>query len=288
MAYQDYVGQMTMLNKILDTMNFFSVACFMSVTLMASNTLAHSQDATAPEDSAAVVRSLNALQWQQLEEGLQVIRATTEDGVEVKAFKVSPDNFSFSIELQNDQTGSRVKDVAEAAGAVVAINAGFFASTGSSLYSVGYLRLNGDVKSKGWESSGGILSFRPDGIKLTPTHEGIPGGDFDVIQSKPMLIEPGGKWAMGSNSGLAKPRTILCTLDDGDVILLTVTRFGLTLYEAGWIMRSKEEGGFFDCDAALAFDGGRSTQVWYSGDDKFSSSGISPVHNFFVVRQKED
>lgn len=92
---------------------------------------------------------------------------------------------------------------------------------------------------------------------------------------------------MGSNSGLAKPRTILCTLDDGDVILLTVTRFGLTLYEAGWLMRSKEEGGFFGCDAALAFDGGRSTQVWYSGDEKYSSSGISPVHNFFVVRQKE-
>lgn len=278
---------MNMLNKILDTMNSLSVACFMSVTLMVSNTLAHSQDATAPEGSAAVVRSLNALQWQVLEEGLQVIRATTEDGVEVKAFRISPDNFSFSIELQNDETGSRVKDVAEAAGAVVAINAGFFASTGTNLYSVGYLRLKGDVKSKGWDSSGGILSLRPDGIKLTPTHQGIPGGDFDVIQSKPMLIEPGGKWAMGSNSGLAKPRTILCTLDDGDVILLTVTRFGLTLYEAGWLMRSKEEGGFFGCDAALAFDGGRSTQVWYSGDEKYSSSGISPVHNFFVVRQKE-
>lgn len=279
---------MNILDKILDTMNALRVACFMSVTLMASSTLAHSEDATTPEDSAAVIRSLSALQWLALEEGLQVIRATTEDGVEVKAFKISPDNFSFSIELQKDQTGSRVKDVAEIAGAVVAVNAGFFASTGTSLYSVGYLRLNGDVKSKGWNSSGGIVSFRPNGIKLTPTHEGIPGGDFDVIQSKPMLIEPGGKWAMGSNSGLAKPRTILCTLEDGDVILLTVTRFGLTLYEAGWLMRSKEKGGFFGCDAALAFDGGRSTQVWYSGDEKYSSSGISPVHNFFVVRQKED
>ena len=276
------------LNKILDIFKNIGVAVCLAVTLIGASSVAHSQDANAPEASAKVVRSLSALQWEELEEGLQVIRAITEDGIEVKAFRVSQDNFSFSIDLQSDDAGSRVKDVAEAAGAVVAVNAGFFASTGSSLYSVGYLRLNGKVQSKGWSAAGGLLSFKKDGIKLTPTHQGIPSGDFDVIQSKPMLIEPGGKWAMGSNSGLAKPRTVLCTLADGDIILLTVTRFGLTLFEAGWLMRSKEEGGFFGCDAALAFDGGRSTQVWYSGDEKYSSSGISPVHNFFVVRQKED
>ena len=279
---------MNRLNKILDFLKTAGAYAFLVVALAGSTSVAHSQEVDAPEEVAKVVRSLNALQWEQLEEGLQVIRAITEDGIEVKAFRVSPDNFSFSIELQNDDAGSRVKDVAEATGAVVAVNAGFFASAASSLYSVGYLRLNGEVQSKGWSAAGGLLSFKPDGIKLTPTHQGIPSGDFDVIQSKPMLIEPGGKWAMGSNSGLAKPRTVLCTLADGDIILLTVTRFGLTLFEAGWLMRSKEEGGFFGCDAALAFDGGRSTQVWYSGDDKYSSSGISPVHNFFVVRQKED
>jgi len=234
-------------------MKCISGAVFMLASLIVSTTVSHSENANTPDDSADAIRALNASQWQELENGLQIIRA-----------------------------------VGEEAGAVVAANAGFFASTGSRLYSVGYLRLNGEVKSKGWNDAGGILSFKPDGIELIPTHKGIPGGDFDVIQSKPMLIEPGGKWAMGSNSGLAKPRTVICTTTGGDVILSAVTRFGLTLYEAGWLMRSKEDGGFFDCDAALAFDGGRSTQIWYSGDQKYSSSGISPVHNFFVVRQKED
>lgn len=279
---------MNRLYKTLGEFRNLSVALFFTAAVLVTVVRAHSEIANTPEASVSVVRALNASLWQELEDGLQVIRAITEDGVEIKAFKISPDNHSFSIELQNGATGSRVKDVAERTGAVVAVNAGFFASNESSLYSVGYLRINGAVVSKGWNADGGVISFKPDRIELTPTHNGIPSGDFDVIQSKPMLIEPGGKWAMGSNSGLAKPRTIICTLEDGNVILLTVTRFGLTLFESGWIMRSSEDGGFFGCDAALAFDGGRSTQIWYSGDEKYSSSGISAVHNFFVVRQKEN
>ncbi len=259
-----------------------------AATLWGSN-VAYSQDLIAPEQASKVVVSLQAAQWQELEGGLQVIRAVTEGGVVMSAFKISPDNFTFSISLQNDVSGSRVKQIGEEEGAVVATNAGFFASTDKSiLYSVGYLRLNGKVYSKGWPSSGGVVSFKPEGLELTPTHKGLPAGEFDVIQSKPMLIEPGGKWAMGSNTGLAKPRTILCRLSNGDIILSTISRFGLTLFEAGWLMRSQANGGFFGCDAALAFDGGRSTQMWYSGDEKYSSSGLSPVHNFFVVRQKED
>ena len=247
------------------------------------------EELTTPSKTSIVAASLEASQWQQLETGLQAIKAMTESGVALTAFKISPENFTFSIALQDDASGSRAKTVGEQQGAVVIANAGFFATKDDGeLYSVGYLRLNTNVISKGWPSSGGVLSLKEDGLQLTPSQDGLPEGEFDVLQSKPMLIEPNGKWAMGSNAGSAKPRTILCTLSNGDVILATVTRAGLTLFEAGWLMRSKAEGGFFGCDAALAFDGGRSTQMWYSGDEKYSSNGISPVHNFFVVRQKED
>jgi len=247
------------------------------------------EELTTPSKTSIVAASLEASQWQQLETGLQAIKAMTESGVALTAFKISPENFTFSIALQDDASGSRAKTVGEQQGAVVIANAGFFATKDDGeLYSVGYLRLNTNVISKGWPSSGGVLSLKEDGLQLTPSQDGLPAGEFDVLQSKPMLIEPNGKWAMGSNAGSAKPRTILCTLSNGDVILATVTRAGLTLFEAGWLMRSKVEGGFFGCDAALAFDGGRSTQMWYSGDEKYSSNGISPVHNFFVVRQKED
>ncbi len=244
---------------------------------------------SVPSETSKLVSSLTAAQWQELENGLQVIRAITVEGVVMTAFRISPDNFTFSIELHTEKSGSRARKIGEEGGAVVTANAGFFAAQSSgSLYSVGYLRLGGEVLSKGWSTAGGILSFKPDGLQLSPSHQGIPSGEFDAIQSKPMLIEPGGKWAMSSNAGEAKPRTIICTLENGEVIISTISRTGLSLFEAGWVMRSKEKGGFFGCDSALAFDGGRSTQMWYSGAEKYSSIGISPVHNFFVVRPKVD
>lgn len=253
---------------------------------MALSVLAYEKD--IPSKVNAIVSALKASQWQELEGGLDVIHGVSESGVEVTAFRVSPRIFDFSIELQSESSGSSAKEIGEEQGAVLVSNAGFFAATsGGSLYPIGYLRLEEEVQAKGWANDGGILSFAEDGLILSPTHEGIPQGSFDAIQSKPMLIEPNKIWAMGSNAGVPKPRTIFCLLKNGDVILSTITRFGLTLFEAGWLMRSENVGGFFDCDSALAFDGGRSTQVWYSGDSKYSHRGISPVQNFFVVRQKE-
>lgn len=280
------------MNRIGKIREFFYIAgkvavCAVLPVLFAVDV--QSQTTVSPNNTSNLVRALDASQWQQLESGMQVIKATTEDGVVMTAFRISPQQYSFSVTLQDNKTGSRAKQIGESEGAVVVVNAGFFATTEESvLYSVGYLRLNGATLSKGWNSAGGTVSFKDNELELKPTHEGLPEGKFDVIQSKPMLIEPGGIWAMGSNSGSPKPRTIICKLDDGDIILAAITRFGLTLFEAGWVMREKEKGGFFGCDSALAFDGGRSTQIWYSGDEKYSSSGISPVHNFLVVRQKED
>jgi exopolysaccharide biosynthesis protein len=285
----DYVLQMLNWLKIRNSkFRRTPVVTFVAASVLFGSVL--SPNATSvPAATKKLVSSLVAAQWQQVEEGLQVIRAITADGVEMTAFRISPDSFTFSIELQDNVAGSKVKAIAQQTGAVIASNAGFFASrNGGELYSVGYLRLGGEVKSKGWSRAGGILSFLPEGLSLKPSYTGIPDGEYDVIQSKPMLIEPGQKWAMDSNAGSSKPRTVLCTLENGDVILSTISRNGTTLYEAGWVMRARENGGFFGCDAALAFDGGRSTQMWYSGDEKYSSTGLSPVHNFFVVRQKED
>ena len=224
----------------------------------------------------------------ELEEGLSLLRVLTPQGLVVTAYRISPDRFEFSVVTQSENTGSRVKDIGEQSGAVLATNAGFFAINGNSrLYSIGYLRLRGKVLSKGWSDAGGTVSFHPEGLSLKPTHEGIPQGEHDVLQSKPMIIEPGGKWAMGSNIGAAKLRTLLCTMENGDVVLTTISRFGLTLFEAGWLLRSPEEGGFFGCDAAVALDGGRSTQLWHSGNPQYSFAGITPVHNFLIVRQRE-
>ena len=109
-----------------------------------------------------------------------------------------------------------------------------------------------------------------------------------MLQTRPMILEPGGHWAMGSNLGETKLRTLLCRKANADIIFVLVTRVGLSLYEAGWMLRAPKNGGFFDCDSAVALDGGRSTQVWYSGDPAYSFSGFTAVNNFLVIRQKEN
>ena len=60
----------------------------------------------------------------------------------------------------------------------------------------------------------------------------------------------------------------------------------LSLYEAGWALRGEEWGGWFDCDSAIALDGGGSTQLYVEQHSKFTVLGDTPVHNAFVVKRK--
>lgn len=257
--------------------------------LVLSSMPAFAQSSQPPTATASVVSGLKQAQWRELEDGLEVIRTITPAGLVLTAYRISPKQFEFSFVTQINDTGSRAKTIGEREGAVLVSNAGFFAVNSSGkLYSIGYLRLNGTVLSKGWNEAGGTITLAENEILLQPTHAGIPQNKYDVLQSRPMLIEPGAQWAMGSNSGTPKLRTLLCTLSDGTVVLATVTRVGLTLFEAGWIFRKPSEGGFFGCDSAIALDGGRSTQIWHSGEPGYSFVGITPVHNFIVVRQREN
>ncbi len=264
-------------------------AFWMCICALIAPLSAHAEFGKAPEVTRDVVRSLSQASWQSLEGGLEVLRSVTQSGMVVTAYRISSQRFTFEVNLQRQPDGSRARQIGERSGAVLTTNGGFFAQRDNgSLYPIGYLRLGGEVLSKGWPSSGGLIVFEDDGPKLLPSHEGIPKAGPDVLQTRPMLLEPGGQWAMGSNLGETKLRTLFCRKAGGDIILVLVTRVGLSLFEAGWMLRKPEEGGFFDCDSAVALDGGRSTQVWYSGDPTYSFAGFTPVHNFLVIRQRDN
>ena len=241
-----------------------------------------------PQKSAVIVDALKAQPWQEVQPGFDAIRAITQEGLVFSAYRFSPKQFELSIELQSDAKGERVDMVGERIKhALLVVNAGFFFDQDSKLYSTGYLRLGGKTLSKGWRDAGGFLSLKADGPELSAAKKGTPIGDFDVLQSKPMLIEPDGKWAMLSNRVRMKRRTILCRMSNGEFIIAMITRVGASLFEAGWIMRSKDDGGYFGCDSALAMDGGGSSQIWVRGYPQFSHRGLTPVHNFLVVSRKK-
>lgn len=119
-----------------------------------------------------------------------------------------------------------------------------------------------------------------------PSREDVPDSPATILQSKPLMIEPGGKWAMNTNQALWRPRTLLCTVKNGEAVLLVLSGSGMSLYEAGWLMRKPEEGGYFACDAAIALDGGGSTQLWVEDREDLWVEGETAVHNALLVKRR--
>ena len=252
-------------------------------------TLAQESD-PAPERTLDVREALAALPWQVLEDGLELKEIVSQRGIRIRAFRISLKHFDLGIVLANNAMGERANEIGERSEAVLAVNGGFFGETETErkLYPVGYLRLEGKVHAAPWQTSGGYLSINKDRVSIRPSIEG-PGieGAGDAIQSKPLLIEPGGKWAMNTNQGHLRPRSLLCVLANGEVVVVVVRGAGMSLYEVGWLMRAPETGGYFGCDAALALDGGGSTQLWVAGHDDLSFRGETPVHNALIVHRRE-
>ncbi|MEO1141619.1 MAG: hypothetical protein AAFW66_04655, partial [Pseudomonadota bacterium] len=75
------------------------------------------QNSGSPKRAFDVVQAFQQAQWMEIEPGLQVIRANTQTGTVVTAFRISQENFSFSVVQQNDQRGSKAKDIGESEGA---------------------------------------------------------------------------------------------------------------------------------------------------------------------------
>ena len=264
---------------------FFMALCALSIVFAAAARAQESEQ--APERTTRAGEALAQAQWEALEDGLSVLRAPA-DKPAMTVFRISPKRFSFAVALQKVRDGERVETVGPREKAVVAVNGGFFGERQESgeLFAVGLLRRKGRQHSLAWSSTGGFLILLPRGPRIKRSSQGVPGGDADVLQSKPLLIEPGGKWAMNSNQLNLRQRTIVCLKPDGEVILFLAIRPILSLYEAGWLMRDTQSGGFFGCDSALALDGGGSTQLWVEGRDDLSFRGETPVHNALVIRRK--
>jgi hypothetical protein len=242
-------------------------------------------EVAVPERTLAAVRLLQSGKFEQTRPGLDVLHATGNEGLALTALRIDPMRLRLRVAEQRNPDGERVDAFGEREGAALAVNGGFFGEKepGKGLFPVGYLRLSGKVKSSNWAKSGGYLILGENGIAIAPSAETPPEGRFDVLQSKPLIIAPGGVWAMNTNQEIWRPRSIVCVLPDRQVLLLVVSGLGMSLFEAGWLLRSPVEGGYFGCDSALALDGGGSTQLWVEGRDDLAVNGETAVHNALAV-----
>ena len=122
------------------------------------------QSSKAPSAVVPVVESLKQSRWLELQDGLSLLSTITPDGLVLRAYRISPERFEFSVEAQISPSGSHAREIGEGMGAIIVANAGFFAINSSGeLYPVGYLRINGNVISKGWREAGGTITFSENG-----------------------------------------------------------------------------------------------------------------------------
>lgn len=240
-----------------------------------------------PARSAEAAAALTEAEWREIEPGLSALRATTALGTRLTALRISPERFAFSVHQQRKEGGERVESIAKRADAVVAVNGGFFSvSDDGKLQPVGLLKDDGEVLTPAWQRDGGFLAIRKGRPFIRPTRKGMPGVAEEILQSKPVLIEPGKRWSMRVNRPNQEKRSLVCLLPDGDVVLFVVNGGGLSLFEAGWLFRSRSWGGYFDCDSAIALDGGGSTQLYVSGAEDYSIAGETPVQNALVITRR--
>lgn len=242
----------------------------------------------APPQTQSIVSALEYVEWQEVEKGLDSLSVSTALGIRLHAFRISPDHFSFSIEQQENENGEYVEHFAKRLDAKIAVNGGFFTKHGDGTLSpVGLLIDDGVQFTRAWAKKGGFLIAGINGIDVLPSQEPLSGGYKEVLQSRPVILEKGGKWALNRNLRMKKHRTLVCVQTDKKVVLLTFSGVGLSLFEAGWSLRNKEWGGWFDCDSAIALDGGGSTQLFVKGRPEFNVYGDTRVQNALVVKRKK-
>ena len=250
---------------------------------------ASAQDASMrPSLASEAVFELERKLWETIDDGLAVLDISTALGTRVTALRIDGTKYRFAIEEQSKPKGERASRVRKRLDAEIVANGGFFSVSGDEVLNpVGMLIIEGEARSTAWTRDGGFIALDREGVpSITLSPDGPPMWATNAVQSKPVLIEPGGRWAMNTNGTELDPRTLLCLRADKNVILVSVHGRGLTLFEAGWMLRDKKWGGYFDCDSAIALDGGSSTQLSVKARPDLKISGFSKVQNFIVVTKR--
>lgn len=284
-----HVCNLTVITSHFHYKFFYKLCIYICIVSFFSTTNSFAQSSNnAPPQTQSIVSALDYVEWKTMEKGLQMLSVSTPLGIKLHAFKISPAVFNFSIEQQKKNNGEYVEEYAKRLNSVIAVNGGFFTKhADGSLSPVGLLIDNGVQFTRAWAKKGGFLIASTAGIDIVPSQVALSAQHNEVIQSRPVILEKGGKWALNRNLRMTKNRTLVCVLADKNVVLLTFSGVGLSLFEAGWTLRSQEWGGWFNCDSAIALDGGGSTQLFVKGRPEFSVYGDTRVQNAFIVKRNK-
>ncbi|HXK18301.1 MAG TPA: phosphodiester glycosidase family protein [Polyangiaceae bacterium] len=148
------------------------------------------------------------------------------------------------------------------AGALAVVNGGYFEP---DFRPSTWLKDHGiELSPKSDTSKGGVLALGAGRMHLGTFAE-LGFEPELVVQSFPLIVEPGGKAGIHSDDGRRAARTVACLVGSSlHFIVISAPRGdGPTLFESAALLREAPPRGF-GCTVALNFDGGPSSGVWFA------------------------
>lgn len=216
---------------------------------------------------------------------------TNHSGVRFSGVSFDSRSHRLSVVDQTDGPGSEFGDAAAAgrsAGALAAVNAGFFTPEGKPLGLV----VAGGRRAGSWNRTSSLGSGvwhdgGPAGAAITRRGDLGPSAALrhtELIQAGPLLVEKG-KPVGGLNAGKSAARTVI--LWDGGTRWWIGRTSSCSLAAAARVLAASGPAGW-PVSMALNLDGGRSSELWVSGGvaggpERQRPAWNRPVRNFLVL-----
>lgn len=191
----------------------------------------------------------------------------------VHAFRFTPEALELRV-LPAGATGGHVHTLAREAGALLAVNGGFFLEdfTPLGLLVSGGRELNA-LRRADW----GVFSVAGGRADIVHRREWRrPAGLEFAIEAGPRLVVAGRVLSLKPQRAR---RTALCLRAPDDVVVV-VTAGQLDTTEFAELLARAESAGGLGCRDALNLDGGSSTQLWFEhGGRRIEVPAVAPVAN---------
>jgi hypothetical protein len=237
------------------------------------------------------------LTWRELEPGLSFAeldytRKSNGEKLALAALRADPSVFQFQVlsapELLSTPSGW-LHEMFEKSGTTAAVNASFYLP--DSYAPTGLAVSRGGTQSS-WRKGGGSGVFWAGsgraGVDWARAYRPEWGRADAAVQAGPLLVEPGGRPGILSNTQKYLMRTAVGLDARGDVVLLVTLRrdkddnalFGLDLYELMELCLTPEDQGGLGLKSALNLDGGVSTAMSIAHPGlKLEIRSVQPVRN---------
>jgi hypothetical protein len=217
--------------------------------------------------------------------GLTVSQGTILDHPEWRYWQLRPDLGKTRLAVSARDGGGSFLAALVPAGALAAVNGGYFAP---DFKPTGWVQDGSRIyRKKRLTTKGGVVAVQGRRVYIGP-QAALPFEPELVVQNGPLLLEAGAKIGIRSDDGRRAARTVACvTAGAGElqlIVILAEPKQGPTLLETATLLKAAPAAGGFGCERALNLDGGPSSGLWLAPEMKLPAAApAGPIGYALVI-----